>query len=95
MAFTLTGNMRIDDVFTDMQTAGERYGILDDPDNRWVIDTDRRDLGTVVVYYTDECNIASSFGHCRFGHQDTIRDILDRFSTRKLDLDTSLDLNPL
>ena len=95
MAFTLTGNMRINTVFIDMKTEGERWGIIDDPDNRWIVDTGKRYLGTVIVYKTDECNIATSVGHCRFGHQDTIRDILDRFSSREEVLETPLDLNPL
>ncbi len=85
--------MRTWDFIKDMTDTGHRFGFFDDPDNRWIIDIGRRDLGTLIIYSTDTNNVATGEGHVRFGFQDNVRDLTDRYPSREVLFDEPLDLN--
>jgi len=77
-----------------LNEAGTDYAYLDDPDNRWIINAGphRQGLGYLQIFLTDRCNVTEEYGHALFGHQDTVRNIINRSRSHITYLDESLDL---
>lgn len=78
-----------------LNEAGTDYAYLDDPDGiRWIIFAGpyRQGLGHFWVYEADRCNVTEKYGTTLYGHQDTVRTIINRANTKPVFLSEEIDL---
>lgn len=77
-----------------LSEANDEYAYIDYPEcTRYIIWTGLAHLGYYRIYKTDRNNIAESYGNVLVGHQDSVRTLIIRANSRKVVLDSPLDLS--